>query len=268
MTEDAASSTQPGALHPDHHALVVNPLELAAVLRPRRRRREPLERRVRRTIPPTAPRRRSRTPVRGWRSARCVLSRVPERLDGDQPWPAHARTSTRSSTTGTTPTASPAAPRTTARGRRSGDQDTWMNVNVADGGHNSFDAPGGDTEFALTGFQAASSSVRYNPLQAGRRELDRGHAVSVTFYANEASPFIGQRDHRSGHAGRDLDGPRARVPLDELGPQPGAAQGGSTGSTAASGSATATSTRTARYEPPADTCDDFKPLGDPARTAG
>ena len=120
---------------------------------------------------------------------------------------------------------------------------------------------GGDPSFALTAWQQGQLEVRYNP----QDQVD-ANWISDTlfvFYGNEADAVHRRRDHRPGHAGLDVDGPRARVPLDQLRPQPVLHHGRLIGPTATSGSATATSTTTAPTSPPRDICDDWKPLGDP-----
>ena len=45
-----------------------------------------------------------------------------------------------------------------------GDRRTWININVADGGQNAFDALGGDPDFKLTGWQQGQLEVSYTPL--------------------------------------------------------------------------------------------------------
>ena len=99
-----------------------------------------------------------------------------------------------------------------------GDRETWVNVNVADGGHNGFDAPGGDPEYQLTGWQGGQIEIKYNPLD--QYDVNWSADTLFVFYGNEAVRLHRRRDDRPGDAGLDLDRPRARVPLDQLGPQP------------------------------------------------
>ena len=135
-----AEQHYPVALHPDHHALVTNPQQLAAVLRLRRRRREPLERRVRRRLG------RLRAPPKCYTATRLafcqlVLSRVPERLEAINKGLRtlhfyqieYNRNDPESMAGGTQDNGSWET--------IDGDFETWMNINIADGGHNAFDAP-------------------------------------------------------------------------------------------------------------------------------
>jgi hypothetical protein len=65
-----------------------------------------------------------------------------------------------------------------------------VNVNVADGGHNSFDAKGGDRNFALTAWQSGQIEVRYNPQDQADVNWVAGRPCSSS-YGNEAVPFTG-----------------------------------------------------------------------------
>jgi hypothetical protein len=139
---------------------------------------------------------------------------------------------------------------------------TWSNVNIADGGHNAFDAPGGNPNFRLTAWQLGSLLASFTP----QDQVDiTWIADTINFlppYVNEAVPFIGNaitdpvrpgwmwtgREHvfRSRNYGLNPTFPREDViehcnvwngdfDIDENG----------------------------RYEPFVDICDDWQPLGDP-----
>jgi hypothetical protein len=69
----------------------------------------------------------------------------------------------------------------------------WLQVNIADGGPNRFDATGTDSMFALTAFQSGQLMARYNPMQ----QVDVNwiadtltDPTSVPPYALEQSAFI------------------------------------------------------------------------------
>lgn len=141
-----------------------------------------------------------------------------------------------------------------------GDKDTWINTNIADGGHNAYDALGGNPNFRLTGWQQGQLEVSFTP----QDQVDVTWIADnlFVFYGNEAVPFIGNaitdpvtpgwiwtgREHvfRSKNYGLNPDFPRAKViehcnvwtgdgDIDEIG----------------------------GYVPTTDLCDDFRPLGNP-----
>lgn len=68
---------------------------------------------------------------------------------------------------------------------------TWLNVNIADGGHNAYDALGGNPNFRLTAWQAGSLLASFTP----QDQVDISWiADTLNFlppYVNEAVPFIG-----------------------------------------------------------------------------
>ena len=72
-----------------------------------------------------------------------------------------------------------------------GDTETWLNTNIADGGHNAYDALGGNPNFRLTGWQAGSILASFTP----QDQVDiTWIADTINFlppYVNEAVPFIG-----------------------------------------------------------------------------
>ena len=163
MTEDNQSSVYPGALHPDHHALVVNPLNWQQFF-------DLSDGGVNRSDGVfvndsgdcTAPPHSFAVPSR---IAFCqlMLSRVPEQPGCDQPRPAHACDVHGRLLTATTGPALRRHPGQRLVGDVGGP--TWLEINIADGGPNRFDATGADENFAVTAFQSGQLEVRYNPMQ-------------------------------------------------------------------------------------------------------
>jgi hypothetical protein len=259
MTEDDRDSVYPGALHPDHHALLVNPQNYRQFF-------DLGDGGVNRsdgafvndagdcTTPPH-----SFTVATRILFCQQVLSRVPNRLNAinrglrtlhfyeieyDKKNPERIAGGTQDNGSWET----------------LGDRNTWVNVNVADGGHNAFDAVGGDPGFRLTGWQSGQLEVSFTP----QNQLDTIWISDTLFvvYGGEAAPFIAAaitdpikpgwlwtgREHafRSTNHGYNPLFPRPVVEahcnvwfgdgdLDEDG----------------------------TYEPLTDICDDWKPLGDP-----
>ncbi|MFN2548348.1 MAG: hypothetical protein ABR567_13025 [Myxococcales bacterium] len=163
-TGDPRASVYPGALHPDHHAIVVNPLNWQQFF-------DFSDGGVNRSngvfVNDSAD---CLTPPHSFvipsRVAFCqvVLSRVPERLtainrglrtlapytlDYDRTNPG--RISFGAQDNGSWETIN--------------DVDNWLQVNIADGGPNRFDATGTDQQFAVTAFQSGQLMARYNPMQ-------------------------------------------------------------------------------------------------------
>jgi hypothetical protein len=188
LTEDSTSFTHPGALHPDHHALLVNPRNWQQFFDfgdggVNRSNGVFVDDSAKCVAPP-------KSYVNPGRQAFCqlVLSRVPQRLSAinrglrtlhfyqleyDRANPERLAGGTQDNGSWET----------------MGDKDTWLNVNVADGGHNSFDAPGGDPNFALTAWQSGQLEVRYNP----QEQMDVNWIADTMFYfyGGEGVPFIG-----------------------------------------------------------------------------
>jgi hypothetical protein len=262
MTEDASGGPQPGALHPDHHALVTNPnnwmqffdLGDGGVARSNGVFVDDSDECA------TNPRKM----YVGTRLTFCqmVLSRVPQRLNAinkglrtlhvyemeyDRKDPERIALGTQDNGSWET----------------LGDRETWVNVNVADGGHNAFDPAGGDPEFALTAFQAGQLSVRYRPLdQVDVNWIADTLVVFPSPYRFEGVPFIGNaitdtltpgwmwtgREHvfRSTNWGRNpvLTKDTHRLHCNVW-----------TGDGDVDNNGT--------YDPVVDICDDWKPLGDP-----
>jgi hypothetical protein len=262
MTEDDSSSVYPGALHPDHHALVVNPLNWqqffdfgdGGVVRSNGVFVDDSGDCT------TAPH--SFTIASRVAFCKQVLSRVPQRLTAinrglrtlhfyeleyDKKNPERIAGGTQDNGSWET----------------LGDRETWVNVNVADGGHNAFDPVGGDPDFRLTAWQSGQLEVSHTP----QNQLDTIWISDTLFvlYGTEATPFIAAantdpvtpgwlwtgREHvfRSTNHGYNPLFPRPVVELhcnvwfgngdlDEDG----------------------------TYQPLTDICDDWKPLGNPGTT--
>lgn len=258
MTEDDRSNTHPGAMHPDHHALLVNPLNWqqffdfgdGGVIRSNG---VFVNDSADCAAPPKS--------YTGARLAFCVqvLSRVPERLTainrGLRTLHFYQLEYDRSN-----PDRIAGGTQDNGSWETMGDRETWMNVNVADGGHNSFDALGGDREFALTAWQSGQLEVRYNPQD--QYDVNWVSDTMFYFYANEGVPFVGNaitdpirpgwiwhgREHvfRSTNWGRNpiLTKETHRLHCNVW-----------TGDGDVDNDGT--------YEVPEDVCDDFAPLGDP-----
>jgi hypothetical protein len=259
MTEDDASSTHPGALHPDHHALVVNPRNYqqffdfgdGGVVRSNGVF-------VNDAGDCTAPPHSFAVPSR---VAFCqmVLSRVPQRLDainnGLRTLHFYQVEYDRSN-----PERLAGGTQDNGSWETIGDRATWLNINVADGGHNAFDAPGGNPDFALTGWQQGQLEVRYSPMDS--KDVVWISDTLFVFYGNEAAPFIANaitdpvtpgwiwtgREHvfRSTNYGRN-HGITVEKHREHCNVWTGDGDIDEDGT----------------YEPPTDLCDDFRPLGDP-----
>jgi hypothetical protein len=138
--------------------------------------------------------------------------------------------------------------------------DTWLNTNIADGGHNAYDALGGNPDFRLTAWQQGQLEVSFTP--QNQTDVTWVSDTMFVFYGNELVPFIGNaitdpvqpgtlwhgREHvfRSGNHGLNPAFPRADVL---------AACNVWTGNGDVDGNGV--------YEATTDICDGFRPLGDP-----
>ena len=144
-----------------------------------------------------------------------------------------------------------------------GDTETWINTNIADGGHNAYDALGGNPNFRLTAWQAGSLLVSFTP----QDQVDiTWIADTINFlppYVNEAVPFIGNAITDPVQPGWLWTAREHVFRSTQLRPESRRSRGPSCSSTATSGSATSTSTRTAPTSRSIDICDDWQPLGDP-----
>jgi hypothetical protein len=86
-------------------------------------------------------------------------------------------------------------------GNGNGGEQVWVNTNIADGGHNNFDV--GDSCFRQTAFQLGSLMVHYEP----KNQLDANWIAdtllapgAVGGYGFEGVPFIGSHIHDPVHA--------------------------------------------------------------------
>lgn len=138
--------------------------------------------------------------------------------------------------------------------------DTWLNTNIADGGHNAYDALGGNPDFRMTAWQQGQLEVSFTP--QNQTDVTWVSDTMFVFYGNEAVPFIGNaitdpvvpgrmwhgREHvfRANNHGLNPAFPRANVL---------AACNVWTGSGDIDGNGV--------YQPTVDICDDFRPLGNP-----
>ena len=187
MTEDASDDVFPVQLHPDHHALVTNPTNWRQFF-------DFGDGGVARSNGVFVDESADCGPVKlisnPARLAFCqlVLSSVPERIDAINKGLRtlhfyeieYSRHDPDVVTGGTQDNGS-----WETRGST-----TWSNVNIADGGHNAFDAPGGNPNFRLTAWQAGAAPGQLHAAGPGRHHLDRRHDLFVP-YGNEAVPFIG-----------------------------------------------------------------------------
>ncbi len=226
MTEDTSDNRYPVGLHPDHHALVVNPQNWrqffdvgdGGIARSNGRF-------VDDSADCTQPK-----GYQGTRLAFCqlVLSRVPERIStinkglrtlhfyelnyspfdpdlivgGTQDNGSWERGDTAGSgtnsdaippnSTGTAPSGNECRTDDGNRGDSNDDghgnsNQTWVQINIADGGHNNFDI--GDPCFRQSAFQNGQLMVAYAP----KNQLDMNWIADTlfVFYGNEGVPFIG-----------------------------------------------------------------------------
>ena len=142
--------------------------------------------------------------------------------------------------------------------RGAGGEQVWVNVNIADGGHNGFDL--GDPCFRLSGWQQGQTMVTYDP----KNQLDMNWTSDTHFvlYGTEANAFIGvanddptvahrlwsAREHvfRSDNQGRNPILTR-QTHREHCNVWYGDSDVDDNGT----------------YEPTKDLCDDWMPLGDP-----
>ena len=62
--------------------------------------------------------------------------------------------------------------------------DTWLNTNIADGGHNAYDALGGNPDFRLTAWQQGQLEVSFTP--QNQTDVTWVSDTMFVFYGNEA----------------------------------------------------------------------------------
>jgi len=268
MTEDdTGPETHPGALHPDHHGLVVNPLnwkQFFDVSDGGVNRSDGVF--VNDSGDCTAPPHSFVVPTR---IAFCqvVLSRVPRNLDainnGLRTLAMYTLDYDRNN-----PDRIAAGTQDNGSWETVGSKDNWLQVYIADGGPNRFDATGADSQWAMTASQGGALDVRYTPQSSVdvnwiADTID--DPTSVPPYALESSAFIvpaisdpvqagwlfTAREHvfRSQNYGRNpalatKDAHRANCNV----------WTGSFGDINNNG----------HYDLPGDACDDWKALGDPS----
>lgn len=258
MTEDASDDTYPVQLHPDHHALVTNPSNWQQFF-------DLSDGGVARSNGVFVDESGDCGPVKliadPARLAFCqlVLSRVPERIEPinkglrnlhfyEIEYSKH------------NPDLIAGGTQDNGSWQRLGTTKTWSNVNIADGGHNAFDALGGDPNFRLTGWQVGQLLVSFTPND--QEDITWISDTLFVFYGNEASPFIASaitdpvqpgwiwtgREHvfRAKNHGLNSAFPREDV-LEHCSVWTGDGDIDEDGT----------------YEPATDICDDFRPLGDP-----
>jgi hypothetical protein len=286
MTEDDSDDIYPAALHPDHHALVVNPTNYKQFF-------DVGDGGIVRSNGSFVNDSADCTQPKGYTGTalvfcQLVLSRVPDRLDtlnkglrtlhfyqlnydpndpdiiigGTQDNGSWERGDTRGSGTNSDepPPGSigePPAKCRTSDGGGHGEQ-IWVNTNIADGGHNNFDI--GDPCFRQSSFQGGQMMVAYVP----KNQLDMNWIADTqfVFYGGEANAFVGVANDDRYHA-HWLWSSREHVFRSMN-------QGRNTILTKAThrehcniwyGDADVDDNGV--YEPTKDICDDWKPLGDP-----
>ena len=258
MTEDASDDIYPVQAHPDHHALVTNPanwrqffdLGDGGIIRSNGV-----------FVDDSGDCSAAKGITNAARLALCqlVLSRIPERLE---PINKGLRTLHFYEIEYNKSNPSIIAGGTQDNGswETLGDKDTWINTNIADGGHNAYDALGGNPNFRLTAWQQGQLEVSFTPQD--QVDITWISDNLFVYYGNEGVPFIGNaitdpvtpgwiwtgREHvfRSRNYGLNPTFPRDDVI---------AACNVWTGSGDIDGNGI--------YEPAIDLCDDFQPLGDP-----
>jgi hypothetical protein len=272
MTEDNRSSTHPGHLHPDHHALVVNPLDWKQFFDMgdggvNRSDGVFVDDRADCLTPPHSFAIASRVLF-----CQTVLSRVPQTLTA-------INRGLRTLATYTIDYDRNNLDRIVAGTQDNGSWETmgsredWLNINIADGGPNRFDATGADSEFALTAYQGGSLMVRYIPQQQQDTNWisdTLSDPANVPPYALEASAFIvpaetdpilpGWMWTGREHAFRSQN--YGRNPI--FGPNTEAAKAAHRANCNTWTGGFDDLNGNGRYDLPGDSCDDWKALGDPS----
>jgi hypothetical protein len=266
MTEDNQSTTHPGALHPDHHALVVNPSNYKQFF-------DLGDGGVNRsdgtfvndsgdcTTPP-------HSFIVASRIAFCqtVLSRVPNNLDA-------INVGLRTVAMYTLDYSRTNPDRLSAGTQDNGSWETfggpsWLQINIADGGPNRFDATGSDPDWALTAFQSGQLEVRYNPMQ----QYDVNWIAdtladpsSVPNYAAELSAFMVPAISDPVHAGWLYTGREHMFRSTNYGRNPVLATKAAHRANCNIWNGTFSDLNgNGTYDLPGDRCDDWEALGDPS----
>lgn len=267
MTEDDRSDTHPGALHPDHHYLVVNPLNYQQFF-------DLSDGGVNRSngvfvndsadclAPPhsfTVPSRQV--------FCQTVLSRVPQTLNainfGLRTLAFYTLDYDRNN-----PTRIAAGAQDNGSWESSnGSTQNWLQINIADGGPNRFDATGADPNWAMTAWQSGQLEVRFDPQsQTDVNFIADNLTDTHSPYAFEASAFIVPAISDPKIPGHLFTGREHAFRSDNYGINPVFTDRqsfrancnvwyGAFGDLNDPGS---------DYDLPDDACDDWRPLGDPS----
>jgi hypothetical protein len=186
MTEDASDNFFPGALHPDNHALVTNPTNWRQVF-------DLGDGGVSRSngvfVDDSGDCTNPKGITNAARLAFCqlVLSRVPERLEAinkglrtlhfyEIEYNKHD------------PDVIAGGTQDNGSWETLGSRRTWINANVADGGHNAYDALGGDPHFKMTAWQGGQIEVSFTP--QNQTDVTWISDTLFLFYGNEPTQFI------------------------------------------------------------------------------
>lgn len=265
MTEDASNPAYPGALHPDHHGLLVNPLNWQQFF-------DLSDGGINRsngvfvsdsqdcTTPPHS----FVIPTRVQFCQR-VLSRVPQRLNAIN-LGLHTLAFYTLDYNRANPDRLAGGTQDNGSWETMGDPNTWLQINIADGGPNRFDASGADPNWAMTAWQSGQLEVRYNPQQQSDVNWIADNLLDPhSPYSKEASAFIVPAISDPRVPGHLFTGRQHAFRSDNYGVNP------------------VFTTRDAfrancnvwygvfgdlngdnNYTLPEDACDDWKPLGDPS----
>jgi hypothetical protein len=271
MTEDDRSSSHPGALHPDHHALVVNPLDWKQFFDigdggVNRSNGVFVNDSADCTTPP-------HSFVVPARVAFCqfVLSRVPQRLDAINRGlrTIHMYTMDYDRTN---PGRFVAGTQDNGSWETVGSTDDWLQINIADGGPNRLDAAGLDQQWALTAFQFGAMMARYNPMQqydVNWISDTLSDPTSVPPFALEASAFIVPAVSDPVNVGMLFTGREHVFRATNYGRPPllASKEAHRANCNIWNGSF-ADINESGAYDLPGDRCDSWEPLGDPAAAPG
>lgn len=139
------------------------------------------------------------------------------------------------------------------------DGNTWVNTNIADGGHNNFDIA--DPNFRQSGFQQGQLMVSYEP----RNQVDQNWIADTLFedYGNELVPFIGPATNDPKHAGWIWTAREHIFRSTNYGRNPAIPDKESHRENCNIWYGDFDLNEDGVYTPGVDRCDDFKPLGDP-----
>jgi hypothetical protein len=263
MTEDDTSDTQPGALHPDHHALVVNPSNWRQFF-------DVGDGGVNRSngvfVNDSADCSKPNKAYVGTALTFCqmMLAQVPQKLDainvGLRTLAMYTLDYSR-----TNPDRLAAGTQDNGSWETLGGS-TWLQINIADGGPNRFDPTGADPAYALSAFQSGQLMARYDPMQ----QVDANWIADTLTdphspYSAEASAFIVPAVMDTKLAGHIFTGREHVFRSDNYGRNPFF-------TTKAAHRANCNIwygvfgdlNNDHQYTMPEDACDDFKPLGDPS----